>query len=537
LLSVEQEEAKRIATEVNIAERKRAMDVCAKLGFTLENVEGIAEIVPKALGMKGQEVDFSAIEIGDRPSKLKVKDEKVAAKMKAKPKSNRVDLGKAPEESKTILISTEGGAGPGGLDNDYVGFEFGEDNFEGAEFEGGLSFNHKLRRKLHRAIEAAQIKKELLVREKAKEFCESSGIEVPIELAVPYAPVKLTGRRILEDGTVETEKQERVRKRLELAEYNKAAKVLRAQAKAEAIEAGLRVFAELTGKNPIEGGNEGSESADDVTTMIGAQLEVQAEEEASKKGGSSKKRRRSNEEVDVKGGKKSKKSKKFADPEDIEMTEAPIVVEKKSKKSKHSKIAESEETKNSVTDELTLKKSIQGSADEEGVEDSARKEKKQLKKEKKARKVVKEAELKDDDQETAVEPLVKKSKKKKHMESSEVATPTVVEEKAIKKDKKNKPKTVEVEVEAAKRPATSGADQWNPDALTGGVARKDKFLRLLGAGKANVNKEAGKSSKKDISSKKSFVSIAAVESELERQFEAGVRMKHDGQGKRRGLGA
>lgn len=79
------------------------------------------------------------------------------------------------------------------------------------------------------------------------------------------------------------------------------------------------------------------------------------------------------------------------------------------------------------------------------------------------------------------------------------------------------------------------ADQWNPDALSGDAIRKNKFLRLLGAGKgsgidtnANAGRPSGQATDKD---------IQRVESELERQFEAGVKMKHDGQGKRRGLGA
>jgi len=41
--------------------------------------------------------------------------------------------------------------------------------------------------------------------------------------------------------------------RLELAEFNKAAKVLRKQAKEIAKEAGLRVYAEMTGRIPSRG--------------------------------------------------------------------------------------------------------------------------------------------------------------------------------------------------------------------------------------------------------------------------------------------
>lgn len=76
---------------------------------------------------------------------------------------------------------------------------------------------------------------------------------------------------------------------------------------------------------------------------------------------------------------------------------------------------------------------------------------------------------------------------------------------------------------------TNGAEQWNPDALSGDAARKDKFLRLLGAGKSN-----GASSSNKVSAD---VDLEKVQNDLERQFDAGVRMKHEQGGKRRGLGA
>ncbi|TVY14227.1 hypothetical protein LARI1_G006097 [Lachnellula arida] len=76
---------------------------------------------------------------------------------------------------------------------------------------------------------------------------------------------------------------------------------------------------------------------------------------------------------------------------------------------------------------------------------------------------------------------------------------------------------------------TTGAEQWNPDALSGDAARKDKFMRLLGAGKTN-----GAGSSHKVSAE---VDLEKVQNDLERQFDAGVRMKHEQGGKRRGLGA
>lgn len=60
---------------------------------------------------------------------------------------------------------------------------------------------------------------------------------------------------ILENGGTEPAKQERVRARPELAEFNKASKVLGRQAKQCAMEAGLRKHAASTGRlssgNPV----------------------------------------------------------------------------------------------------------------------------------------------------------------------------------------------------------------------------------------------------------------------------------------------
>lgn len=79
------------------------------------------------------------------------------------------------------------------------------------------------------------------------------------------------------------------------------------------------------------------------------------------------------------------------------------------------------------------------------------------------------------------------------------------------------------------------ADQWNPDALDGDDARKSKFMRLLGAGKGKTDGEMKPRAGKD--AKKTVEEISRVQSELERQYESGMKMKHDGGAKRRGLGA
>ena len=206
------------------------MERCAELGFNLTNTPGVDEIRPKAMGMKGVEVDFDKIQIERKPTEAMPKS-----------KSKRIDLGVVADDSKTQLISTKGGDGREDA-GDFIELDAGDD--QGFE---ALGYNHKLRRKLRRAVEAADIKKELLVRQQALEHCLAKNIEPPIELQTPHKPVSVRGQRVLEDGRLETAKQERVRMRMELAEYNKAARVLRKQAKQAAIEAGLRKFAELTG--------------------------------------------------------------------------------------------------------------------------------------------------------------------------------------------------------------------------------------------------------------------------------------------------
>lgn len=477
--------------------------MCAELGFTLENVEGVKDIKPKALGMRGQEVDFDILEIGDRPSELKIKDEKKAKQMENATRGNRVDLGKVADESQTRVVASEGGV-PGGLEGDFVSLEFGGGAVDGQEFEA-LNYNHKLRRKLHRAIEAAQIQKELLVRAKAKEHCETNGIELPAELAADYKPIKLAGRRILEDGTLETEKQERVRKRLELAEYNKAAKVLRQQAKAEAIEAGLRVFAELTGKKPndMQAGSE--------APLDGAVLSPEVKiEETAPEPQSSKKRRRDGDDTEKKETKKAKKSASLSQ----DHTAAVDAIGEVKEASKHKR----EKRKISERDEQSQPN---GGLVDNGV---VRKEKKKDKRDKAARLDTGDGDLNGNENLEPAAQKLKKSKRRKSEESAVVPLPEKDE-----KPKKHRNKKGESSKEEAGE--LNGGEQWNADALTGDAARKDKFLRLLGASKVTGTDKPSKKVKAKPED------LVRMENDLERQFEAGIKMKHDAQGKRRGLGA
>jgi len=153
----------------------------------------------------------------------------------------RIDLSAVPK-AEGMLITADHSEIADGL-GDFVKLETGE----GQDFEA-MSFNHRLRRKVRRAIDAAQIRKELLVRERVRQICAEKNIEAPSEIDTETKPIHERGQRLLENGLLETAKAERVRLRIELAEFNQAARILRKQAKHIALEAGLRVYAELSGR-------------------------------------------------------------------------------------------------------------------------------------------------------------------------------------------------------------------------------------------------------------------------------------------------
>lgn len=248
LVAMEDEERKRLAVQVNVKNRKDALDAAAALGFTLENVEGVDEIQPKTLGTKGLQVDFNKLEYdGDRPSGLRILD----GKPRSKPQGNRVDLGAVPDESQARPVFSRdhaSGANASTLgQQDFVGF--GQEASQGHEAQA-ISYNHKIRRKLRRAMEGAKIRQEMLVRAKAIEHCEENGLEVPATLKTPERPISTRGQRTLPSGLLETAKQERTRAKVELTEFNKQARVLRKQAKEMAIEAGIRIYLELMGRIP-----------------------------------------------------------------------------------------------------------------------------------------------------------------------------------------------------------------------------------------------------------------------------------------------
>ncbi|KAI3323084.1 hypothetical protein HD806DRAFT_497867 [Xylariaceae sp. AK1471] len=150
------------------------------------------------------------------------------------------------------------------------------------------------------------------------------------------------------------------------------------------------------------------------------------------------------------------------------------------------------------------------------------------------------------DNEEAETPKAKKDKKKKKDKKAhtteENGTSEVGDANEVPKEEKDKKKKKEKEQESNKPYVststteavdnTDGGEQWNVSALDGDDKRKQKFLRLLGAKKSN-----GVSSDGHTTSTPSKADIAKMQSDLERQFDVGMKMKEAGQSRRKGLGA
>ncbi|RWA11228.1 hypothetical protein EKO27_g3868 [Xylaria grammica] len=141
--------------------------------------------------------------------------------------------------------------------------------------------------------------------------------------------------------------------------------------------------------------------------------------------------------------------------------------------------------------------------------------------------------------EDGVEAPRKRKKKRKLEKSSDdengaEATPVKKDKKKKKKNKKEQQRNDDTStptptINSEANP--NSGDQWNVSALEGDSKRKQKFLRLLGAGKSNGIANGGTtltSSKAD---------IARMQSDLERQFDVGMKMKKEGHSHRKGLGA
>jgi hypothetical protein len=145
----------------------------------------------------------------------------------------------------------------------------------------------------------------------------------------------------------------------------------------------------------------------------------------------------------------------------------------------------------------------------------------------------------------------KKDKKPKLVESNDAKLDREVAEREGKLREENAEHNGDGDaidgVEASKPLYIKSTQHWNTMHLSGGRERQDKFARLLGAKKEtklspeDEAKEKKKAKKRAREAEKAdeakAAELAKVQRDLEMQYEAGMKLKHDGGGKRRGLGA
>lgn len=473
LKAIEDEESKKIAVDINDLERKAALDCCAALGFTLDNTPGVEEIKPRALGMKGVEVNFDAIEIGERQSDVKPKQG-----------NRRINLGDAPKDVKAEYVPA-GQRGEDGNVEEYIKLDIGE----GQDFET-LSYNHKLRRKLRRAIDNANIRKEMLVRQRALDYYQEKDMEAPAVLKTPYKPVNVKGQRILDNGVFETAKQERVRSRMELAEFNTQMRILRKQAKDAAIYAGLRKHAELTGRispsqTPVKQEElEDNQQADSANVLSALENTLIAT---------------------VSGGVKAGTKRRLLNTDDSSSSDSDDLSEKASEASSLSGDSSDSDSSSSAH------------------EHSSQKRQKLQNGEANARN--KQSELTNSDRQAMIDAeMARKSspnkRKDKQLTNSSGCGSGSLQEVNVNGDR-----------EIRRRGMGKGANavsNWNVNGLPGHKARKSKFVRLLGGEKSGHDEGVENDAQPDDNG-------ARMNADLERQYEYGTA--HKKESKRRGLGS
>ncbi|KAF6223787.1 hypothetical protein HO173_013213 [Letharia columbiana] len=468
LKSIEDEESKKIAVDINILERKAALDCCAALGFTLANTLGVDEIKPRALGMKGVEVDFDAIEIGGCRSDVKPK--------KA---NSRVNLGDVPDHAKAEYISTAQ-LSEEREPEDFIKLDVGE----GQDLET-LNYNHKLRRKLRRAIDNAEIRKEMLVRQRALDHCNEKNIEVPSELRTPYKAINAKGQRILENGTLETAKQERVRARMDLAEYNTQMRVLRRQAKEAAIYAGLRKHAELIGKIASSDPDIKQEEADSDEYEDGHADVMSALEN----------------------------SLPIAAP-------GAARVRMKRSRAESERSTSSDGGDQSEQDSRALSKNNSNIESSTSTHDTKASKRQRLQND--GSKVSnKQSESTNSDRQVMIDAELALSANKKQRKDAQLPNRFGLLREVDANAERN----------SGRNGIGKGANSWNVDGLPGDTSRKSKFLRLLGGQKSTMEGSDGSAGL----SARSAEYSGHINADLERQYESGLSYKKES--KRKGLGS
>jgi hypothetical protein len=220
--------------------------------------------------------------------------------------------------------------------------------------------------------------------------------------------------------------------------------------------------------------------------------------------------------------------------------EAEVAEEKKSKKEKRGKkdkkqkLVESNDSKLdreiAERERKLREENAEANGDDQVMEDVEEKKSKKSKKEKK---------------ET-------KDKKPKLVESNDAKLDREIAERERKLREQNAEANGDEDamdgVEVSKPQYIKSTQHWNTMHLSGGPERQDKFARLLGAKKEEKQlspedeaKEKKKLKKRAREAEKAeeakAAELAKVQRDLEMQYEAGMKLKHDGGSKRRGLGA
>ena len=193
LKAVENEKSKKIAVEVNEAGRRTPLSLCETLEFTIANTPGTEYIKPRTLGMRGREVDANAIPAGKVQSNVEER------------RGKRVDLGEVAKTVNETYVPVDD------VRDSVNNQPFNKFDVSESQDHEALNLNHKLRRKLRRALDNAQIQKELLVRQRVVDHLKAKGIVLPNELLTDDKATNFKGTRILENGATETTKQEQAR--------------------------------------------------------------------------------------------------------------------------------------------------------------------------------------------------------------------------------------------------------------------------------------------------------------------------------------
>ena len=189
-------------------------------------------------------------------------------------------------------------------------------------------------------------------------------------------------------------------------------------------------------------------------------------------------------------------------------------------------------------------------------EEAAKEAKKEAKR--KAKQAAKELEEKQTalDEEAAPDEKHKKQKTSKLVPSDDSKLDRLIAEREAKLKAQNNGEDPMEGVEETKPQPLTKAHSWNAQYLSGGADRQDKFARLLGAGKADkkegsaknpedaakAEKKARKAERKaarelEAQNAAKAVELQKIQQDLERQYDTGMRMKHNGGSKKRGLGA